>query len=117
MPRNASFYSAFLVLPPDGRRAITATWDLCRAIDDSVDLAGPAADAAGHEAIRFWREELARCFEHGEPQTPEGRALQPHISRFDLPRQHFAEVIEGVEMDLVKKRYETFEELYEYCLR
>jgi phytoene synthase len=38
MTRKTSFYYSFLVLPSAERRAITAVFDVCRAIDDAVDL-------------------------------------------------------------------------------
>ena len=110
MARQTSFYYSFLVLPAPQRRAIIAVWDFCRAGDDAVDET-PAGDVA------VWRDELARCFGAGEPRTPQGRGLQPVVRAFDLPRQPFEDVIDGVEMDLVHSRYETFGDLFEYCRR
>ena len=110
MARKTSFYYSFLVLPAPQRRAIIAVWDFCRAVDDAVDET-PAGD------VGAWRDELARCFDAGEPSTPQGRALQPFIRPFDLPRHAFEDVIDGVEMDLVHSRYETFDELFQYCRR
>src|SRR5581483_4485874 len=110
MARQTSFYYSFLVLPASQRRAIIAVWDFCRAVDDAVDES-PAGD------VGFWRDELARCYDGREPRTPQGRALQPFVGAFDLPRQAFADVIDGVEMDLVHSRYETFDDLFEYCRR
>jgi phytoene synthase len=119
MARKTSFYYSFLVLPADQRRAIVAVWDFCRAVDDAVDEhpGGTEATSAGREAVCFWRAELARCFESGTPQTPQGRRLQPFIRGFDLPRRAFDDVIDGVAMDLDRARYETFGELFEYCRR
>jgi 15-cis-phytoene synthase len=118
MARKTSFYYSFLVLPPDQRRAIVAVWDFCRAVDDAVDEA-PAADdrPAGCAAVPFWREELARCFDGALPSTVEARGLQPFVRQFNLPRQAFEDVIDGVAMDLETTRYATFEELFEYCRR
>ena len=114
MARDTSFYYSFLVLPADKRRAIVAVWDFCRAVDDAVD----EAPEGTHEArVREWREELARCFDGGAPLTPQGRALQPLIEAFNLPRSAFEALIEGVEMDLHTTRYETFADLYQYCIR
>jgi phytoene synthase len=110
MARKTSFYYSFLVLPAAQRHAIIAVWDFCRAVDDAVDET-PAGD------VDVWRQELARCFDGDVPETPQGRTLQPFIGEFDLPRQAFADVIDGVEMDLVRNRYETFDELFEYCRR
>jgi phytoene synthase len=120
MARKTSFYYSFLVLPPEQRRAIIAVWDFCRAVDDAVDeVEGDRSDplAAGREAVAFWRAELARCYSHEAPATMQGQRLQPFIRRFDLPRQAFEDVIDGVAMDLDTVRYQTFEHLFEYCRR
>jgi phytoene synthase len=113
MARKTSFYYAFLVLPAEQRKAIIAVWDFCRAVDDAVDEGGHDA----REALCSWRHELARCYEGAEPQTIQGRRLQPYISRFDLPRDAFVDVIDGVAMDLDTTRYQTFDDLLEYCRR
>jgi len=121
MARKTSFYYAFLVLPPDQRRAIIAVWDFCRAVDDAIDEApvvpAGATPPAGRAAVAFWRAELARCYGDGPPATPQGGQLQPFVARFGLPRQAFEDVIDGVAMDLDQSRYATFEELFEYCRR
>jgi len=119
MARNTSFYYSFLVLPADQRRAMLAVWDFCRAVDDGVDEAPSTADGvtSGRQAVEFWRQELARCFDGQPPQTPQGRHLQPLIRTFDLPRQAFDDVIDGVEMDLDTARYATFDHLFQYCRR
>ena len=113
MARKTSFYYAFLVLPAAERRAIIAVWDFCRAVDDAVDEAA----TGGREAVVFWRAELARCYDAGLPRTPQGQHLQPLVERFQLPRQAFEDVIDGVAMDLDTNRYQTFAELHEYCRR
>src|SRR5688572_12359498 len=110
MARKTSFYYSFLVLPPDQRRAIIAVWDFCRAVDDAVDEDGEEVRGAEsalppREAIAFWRTELARCYSDDAPVTSQGRGLQPWIARFDLPREGFDDVIDGVAMDLDRTRY------------
>jgi len=114
MARDTNFYYSFLVLPPQKRRAIVAVWDFCRAVDDAVDEVG-AGDAATE--LTRWRAELRHCFDGSVPQTKEGRALQPFIPQFRLPRSAFEALIDGVEMDLHMHRYATFTDLYEYCIR
>jgi phytoene synthase len=115
MARDTNFYYSFLVLPSDKRRAIVAVWDFCRAVDDAVDEAADSY-AAMTETAR-WRGELAAAFEGGTPQTSQGRALAPLTRQFTLPRPAFESLIEGVEMDLGSRRYDTFADLYEYCIR
>ena len=114
MSRDTNFYYSFLVLPAEKRAAIVAVWDFCRAVDDAVDEAG-IGDAAAEVAV--WREEVRTCFEGGTPSTSQGRTLQPVISRFKLPRSAFDALVEGVEMDVGARRYATFADLYEYCIR
>jgi phytoene synthase len=113
--RDTNFYYSFLVLPPDKRRAIVGVWDFCRAVDDAVDEAA-GVEEAGAELAR-WRHELETAFAGGSPATPQGRALAPLVKQFGLPRSAFEALIEGVEMDLRCRRYETFDDLYEYCIR
>jgi phytoene synthase len=113
--RDTNFYYSFLVLPAEKRRAIVAVWDFCRAVDDAVDEAASPEVAVARTAR--WRRELAAAFDGGAPETPQGQALAPLVRQFNLPRPAFDALIEGVEMDLGSRRYETFADLYEYCIR
>lgn len=126
MSRDTSFYYSFLVLPARKRQAIVAVWDFCRAVDDVVDEVVPEAEWTGgltHEAraratesLAFWRSEVAKTFD-GIPATPQGRALQPWVTEFNLPRRQFEILIDGVEMDLSYAKYPDFEALSTYCQR
>jgi 15-cis-phytoene synthase len=49
--------------------------------------------------------------------SPLLRALADTVHRFQIPHEHLLAVIEGVEMDLTPRRYETFDELERYCER
>ena len=122
MGRDTNFYYSFLVLPAAKRDAIVAVWDFCRAVDDAVDEieepgTGAAPGRGAAEEVARWRREVAAVFEGGSPETPQGRALVPLLKTFPLPRTAFDALIEGVEMDLGARRYETFADLYEYCIR
>lgn len=112
------------MLPASRRNAIVAVWDFCRAVDDAVDEAGPGegpltpeARAGAAAELREWRAEIARCFDGASPVTPQGRALAPFIRTLQLPRGPFEDLIDGVEMDLERDCYATFDELTEYCRR
>jgi len=127
MSRDTSFYYSFLVLPPRKRHAIIAVWDFCRAVDDAVDEIVPEADWKGglsdaarqqaSQEMAGWRRELVLVYDGGTPQSPQGRALQPFVREFGLPRAQFEALIEGVEMDLDHAHYPTFAALSEYCRR
>jgi len=115
MKRKTSFYYSFLVLPAPQRRAITAVFDFCRAVDDSVDLESDPARATA--ALARWRAEVAHVFDDGSPTTEVGRNLQPFVRPFELPRAQFDALIDGVGMDVTPRRYATFAELEPYCHR
>jgi phytoene synthase len=118
--RDTNFYYSFLVLPAAKRNAIVAVWDFCRAVDDATDepQAGVSGDGGAIAAeVARWRAELAACFDGGTPRTVQGAALVPVIAQFNLSRAPFEALIDGVEMDLVPRSYDTFDELYEYCIR
>jgi 15-cis-phytoene synthase len=90
-------------------------WDFCRAVDDAVDEAVDAATAAT-EVVK-WREEVGRLFGPETPLTPQSKNLKPVIEMFALSRQPFDDLVDGVEMDLRRSRYQTFDELIGYCRR
>jgi 15-cis-phytoene synthase len=115
MTRKTSFYYSFLVLPAAERRAITAVFDVCRAIDDAVDLESDPSRATA--ALDEWRAEVRRIFGGDQPRTQQGRALQPFVKPFHLPREQFEALIEGVAMDAAPRRFQTFDELEPYCHR
>ncbi len=110
---SSNFYYAFMLLPAERRRALYAVYAFCRFVDDIADDQSVRAPA---ELLRRWRDELDRVY-CGIPTRPVSRALADAARRFSIPRQHFEDVIAGVEMDLDRKRYATFEELKSYCYR
>jgi phytoene synthase len=113
--RKSSFYYSFLALPAQKRHAITAVFDFCRAVDDSVDLEADPIRAMA--AVAQWREEVARVFTAGTPGTVEGRQLQPFVLPNRLPREQFDALVDGVAMDVSPRRYQTFADLEPYCHR
>lgn len=115
MARDTSFSYSFVVLPAEQRRGIGAVWDFCRAVDDAVDEAVDKATAAIE--VTKWRAEVGRLFGAEPPQTPQARNLKPYVGMFSLSRQPFDDLVDGVEMDLQRSRYETFDELIGYCRR
>ena len=110
---SSNFYYAFMLLPAERRRALYSVYAFCRFIDDIAD-----DQSIGHpaELLTRWREELERIF-NGSPTHPISRALAHNVRRFAIPRRYFEEIIDGVEMDLGRTRYATFDELRLYCYR
>jgi len=109
-----NFAWAFRLLSADRRRALSAVYAFCRAADDIADDPGSHGPA---RLLSRWRAELEAAYA-GRPRHPIGLALADTVQRFALAREHFEEVIAGVEMDLTRDRYETWEDdLATYCCR
>jgi phytoene synthase len=109
-----NFFYAFITLPPQKRRAIYAAYAFCRHCDDAVDM-----DMAQDEKLRALdslKGSLTASYQ-ARPQGTVFTALAHAAETYQIPQQHFQDVINGVEMDLVKDRYQTFEELRLYCYR
>ena len=114
--RKTSFYYSFLVLPraaaardhrrlrllPRGRRRRR-----------SGDRSG--ARQAALDAVARARSRASSTAAH--PTTPQGRALQPFVAPFHLPREQFDALVDGVAMDATPRRYQTFADLEPYCHR
>jgi phytoene synthase len=109
---NTSFYYSFSLLPKHKREAIHAVYAFCRYTDDIVDEGSDETKKT--VLLRKWRMELGRTL-NGESSFPILNQLASTARRFNIPVDHFYELIRGVEMDLTKKRYRNFEELREYC--
>ncbi|WP_058305860.1 phytoene/squalene synthase family protein [Gracilibacillus massiliensis] len=105
---SSSFYHAFKYLPTPRREAVYVIYSFCRMIDDAVDEP---------EKSSYTLDELEQHFidlEHAEGHFiwPALRFLFEH---FPVSKTPFFTQIAGQRMDFVKKEYETFEELEEYC--
>jgi phytoene synthase len=109
---NTSFYYSFSLLPREKREAIHTVYAFCRYTDDIVDE--ESDERRKIALLRKWRMELGLAL-RGTSSYPVLNQLNATARRFNIPVDHFYDLIRGVEMDLTKTRYETFEELKEYC--
>lgn len=111
---GSSFYYSFRFLSPDRRRAITALYAFCREVDDIADEVSDTNVARAK--LGWWRSEIANLFD-GHPTHPVTKALEPATKNFRVDAVRLNEIIDGMEMDLVKKRYRDWDELQLYCHR
>ena len=109
-----NFYYAFVTLPLEKRKAIYAAYAFCRHCDDSVDEAASPEDKLS--ALGDLRSSLTQAYQ-GQAPTPTFLALADAADRYSIPEEYFLEIIQGVESDLVKTRYQDFDELRQYCYR
>lgn len=109
-----NFYYAFLTLPRIKRRAIYAIYAFCRFCDDIAD----GEEDVDEKLIQInrVRKNLERV-DFYNFQEPVYVALSDVINQFNIPVEYFDSLLYGMEMDLVKSRYNNFSELEEYCYR
>ena len=107
-----NFYYAFLTLPAVRRKAIYVAYAFCRHCDDSVDRVASTQEKLS--TLRVLQQKLDDAYS-GRANEPVFMALADAAERYDIPLEYFREVISGVESDLVKNRYEDFEQLRRYC--
>lgn len=123
---GSSFYAGFLLLPREKRRAMDALYAFMRHTDDLADAPSPVDQR--RDSLAAWRAALAQALRDEEceksPIPPSALrpppllpALADTVRRFHIPVEHLTAVIDGVEMDLDRNRYETFDELQLYCER
>src|SRR5262245_16538725 len=112
---GSNFYYAFLFLPRRKREAMYALYAFCRTVDDAVDQGG-GSPGEQRRVLAEWRAELRRAYQ-GRATQPIAERLAERIRDFPMPREHLEAILDGVEMDIDKRRYASFEELYEYCYR
>jgi phytoene synthase len=93
---GTSFYRGMRVLPPDRRHAMYAVYAFCRIVDDIVDDDGAFADKLPRLAA--WRDRVARLY-LGHADGPVTRVLVAAVRRFELRREDFLAVIDGMQMD------------------
>ena len=109
-----TFYMGTQLMTKEQAEAIWAVYVWCRRTDELVD--GPNASHITPEALDRWDERLEDIF-NGKPYDLLDAALSDSVAKYALDIQPFRDIVDGMRMDLVKTRYETYEELYEYCYR
>jgi len=112
--RRSNFFYSFLFLPSTKREAIETIYAFCRYTDDIVDEGSDVKEK--HRRLRQWTAELQRAL-YGESRSTILNKLSSVIKKFNIPVRHFHDLLKGMEMDLKKNRYKTFDELQEYCYR
>lgn len=112
---NSSFYYAFNLLSAEKRNAMNTVYAFCRRTDDIIDE-GNDSQEIKYEKLRKWRIELENAL-NGKSEYPLLNKLSATINNFNIPIQPFFELLRGMEMDLQRNRYLTFDDLQLYCYR
>lgn len=116
--RARNFYYGLKLLPEPKRSAMYAIYAFMRACDDLADGV-PTSDHSREGAIRRidnFHQQMQQAIEGQE--LPEGEpwpAFRYVVQRYGIDPRHFHDMLAGQRQDLVRTRYETFDDLFEYC--
>ena len=111
-----SHYENFTVaswsLPSELRRHFYNIYAYCRWSDDLADETSGGAESL--ELLDWWQSQLDDCY-RGIATHPVFVALRPTIDEFEIPIDPFRDLLIAFRQDQNCKRYETFNQLLEYC--
>ena len=110
-----NFFHTFRFLPPERRQSIFAVYAFSRRADDAVDSV--QANGKPPEEARRKLALLRSFLDSSPPDDPLVPALQDTIRKYGISREPFEGLLAGMALDLVKTRYHTFDDLYDYCYR
>jgi len=108
-----NFPVASRFIPADKRRYLAAIYAFARTADDFADEPG-YTQAERIESINRWDQRLSDCY-NGEASHPIFIALCETVDRFQIPIDLFQNLLTAFRSDVTTKRYETFEQVLDYC--
>ena len=104
------------LFPKTQRDAVSVVYAVCRTGDDAVDEAPSEVEA--RRRLDAWREGIERAY-RGRPHDEAATeiALAWALERYDIPRDAFHELHEGLAFDIDMTGISDYEELMTYCRR
>lgn len=118
-----TFYMASRFLPYAKQRSIFAIYGLCRYLDNLVDEAEDLIQQKNIDSsnvigkLEDFKLNLVSTYRGAEQNDPILIAFSDTLNRFEIPLELPLQLMDGVKMDLVKNRYDSFEELYDYSYK
>lgn len=94
---RSSFALGMRSLSKTRREAIYAVYAFCRVVDDIADEPGDTIHKK--QLLQDWRMEIDALYE-GSPSSLIGKALAQPVRLFDIPKQEFCLMIDGMEQDV-----------------
>ena len=107
-----NFHVVSWFLPRDLRPHFYSIYAYCRVSDDLGDEVGDRSAALA--LLDLWGRELDACYE-GRARHPVFVALAETIRECFIPKEPFADLLVAFRQDQVVTRYETIEDLLNYC--
>jgi len=109
-----NFSVVSLLLPRQLRQDFCNVYAFCRTADDLADEVGDKAQSLNY--LRAFGEQ-ARAMYAGVPKAAIFVALARTVRRHDIPVTPFLDLIDAFEQDQRVSRYESFEQVVDYCRR
>jgi hydroxysqualene synthase len=103
-----------LLVPKAKRPYVHALYAYARAADDFADE--PMYEGMRAEKLDQWEARLHAAYE-GRAEDPIFIALAETVRALDIPRPLLLDLLSAFRQDTVKTRYETWDELLDYCRR
>jgi squalene synthase HpnC len=107
-----NFTVVSLLLPKSLRQDFCNIYAFCRLADDLGDDMPDHASAT--QALEQFADATRACYA-GEARSAVFVALRDTIARHDIPIEPFLDLIDAFEQDQRVTRYETFDQLSDYC--
>lgn len=107
-----NFTVASRLVPRALRDDFYAVYAYCRWADDLADEVEDTTESL--KLLDWWNAMLDDCYD-GRTAHPVFVALAETISKFDIPKQLFADLLVAFRQDQIVKRYATFDDLLGYC--
>jgi phytoene synthase len=111
---KSNFFYSFAFLSANKRYAINKIYAYCQISDEIADSDSPIETKLSN--LREWKEELTLGFKNKSHIHLLNETAEV-ASEFAIPETLLFELLEGMEMDLNNKRYETFADLELYCYK
>ena len=112
-----NFPVASLLLPKDKRKYVYAIYAFARAADDFADEEGIEGGAPKRVALLDeWNQKLKDCY-NGKAYDPIFIALGKTVQDCRIPIKPQEDLLSAFKQDVVKSRYNTFDEVLDYCTR
>ncbi len=110
-----TFYFATKFFPVEKQKATFALYGFCRYTDNLVDNDFESSSSDLAKKLDDWKVETRKALREGDSKHPILKAFVHTAKKYKIEESLALDIIRGVEMDLTKHRYESFEELEEYC--
>ena len=108
-----NFHVVSFLLPKELHQDFYNVYSFCRWADDLGDEMGDPAESL--RLLAWWRHELEGMY-RGEAGHPVFVALADTVGRHSIPAQPFERLIHAFEQDQTVTRYQTFEQVFDYCV-